>query len=224
MESIFIPPTLEAPFSLKLATEWSRPLATGGSFTLANERAIVRDSRGRIYQERWILVPKGGDIKSEMNVFQITDPAKHTWYNCSTRTKVCELLPYNNNSKALYQPRRGNSGPLPNGRGFSQEDDLGADTIEGTETHGYRETITINAGAMGNDEPMTSMREFWFSEQLGINLRSVVDNPQSGKQVFTVKELSMSEPDPAFFKVPAGYRVVNHLESADRPNVKPVGP
>ncbi len=77
---------------------------------------------------------------------------------------------------------------------------------------------------MGNDEPMTSIREFWFSEQLGINLRSVVDNPQSGKQVFTVKDLSMSEPDPAFFKVPAGYRVVAHLESADRPNVKPVGP
>ena len=224
MESIFIPPTLEAPFSLKLAAEWSRPLATGGSFTLANERAIVRDSRGRIYQERWILVPKGGDIKSELNVFQITDPAQHTWYNCSTRTKICELLPYNDSSKARYQPRIGKSGPLPDGRGFTQVDDLGVDTIEGMEAHGYRETCTFNPGTMGNDQPMISMREFWFSEQLGINLRSIVDSPQSGKQVFTVKELSTSEPDPAYFNIPSEYRVVNHLETGDRPNVKPVEP
>jgi hypothetical protein len=71
---------------------------------------------------------------------------------------------------------------------------------------------------------MISIREFWFSEQLGINLRSIVDNPQSGKQLFTVTELSTSEPDPAFFQIPAGYRVVNHLETGDRPTVKPVGP
>jgi hypothetical protein len=49
-------------------------LNNSGSFTLANERRIVRDAYGRIYQERWILVPKGGSYKSHMNVFQITDP------------------------------------------------------------------------------------------------------------------------------------------------------
>lgn len=224
MESIFIPPLKDAPFSLKLAAEWSRPLATGGTFTLANERAIVRDSQGRIYQERWILVPKGGDFKSQMNVFQITDPNQHIWYNCSTRTKICELLPYNAQSEVDYQPLIAKSGPLPRGRGFVQEEDLGVDTVEGMEAHGYRETSTINPGAMGNDQRMISMREFWFSQRLGINLRSIVDNPQSGKQVFTVTELSTSEPDPAFFKIPAGYRVVNHLETGDMPTVKPVGP
>lgn len=224
MESIFIPPKLNAPFSLKLAAEWSRPLATGGSFTLANERAIVRDSKGRIYQERRILVPKDGDFKSEMNVFQITDPRQHIWYNCSTRSKICELLPYNENAEAQYMPRIGNTGPLPHGRGFNQVDDLGVETIEGLEAHGYRETCLFNIGAMGNDVPMTSIREFWFSERLGIDLKSIVDNPQSGKQLFTVKELSTSEPDSAYFRIPEGYRVVNHLETGDLPNVKPVGP
>ncbi len=224
MESIYISPKTKAPFGMKLAAEWSRPLATGGTFTLANERAIVRDSKGRIYQERWILVPKGGDIKSEMNVFQITDPWQHTWYNCSTRTKICELLPYNDSADARYVPRLGKCGSLPDGRGFTQVDDLGLDTIDGFESHGYRETITFNPGTMGNDLPMTATREFWFSEGLGINLRSIVDNPQSGRQVFTVKELSTSEPDPNYFKIPAGYRVVNHLETGDRPSVKPVGP
>ena len=87
MESIFVPPKAGAPFSLTLATEWSRPMGNGGTFTLANERRIVRDSKGRIYQERWILVPKGSKIKSQMDVFQITDPEQHTWYNCITALK-----------------------------------------------------------------------------------------------------------------------------------------
>jgi hypothetical protein len=100
MESIYISPKTNAPFSLNLGAEWSRPMATGGTFTLANERAIVRDSRGRIYQERWNLVPKGGDVKSVMTVFQITDPWQHTWYNCSVYRKVCELLPYNDSADA----------------------------------------------------------------------------------------------------------------------------
>jgi hypothetical protein len=218
MESIYISPKSRAPFTMKLAAEWSHPLATGGTFTLANERGIARDSRGRIYQERWILVPKGGDIKSEMNVFQITDPEQHTWYNCWTRKKVCELMQYDGVTTTTYQPRLRPSGPLPDGRGFVQAEDLGVGSVQGMETHGYRETTTLNPGTFGNDRPMVAMREFWFSSRLGINLSSIVDNPQTGKQVFTVKELSTSEPDPALFQVPDDYKVV------DRRRVEPANP
>jgi hypothetical protein len=223
MESIYVSPKRGAPFSLKLGAEWSHPLATGGSFTLANERAIVRDSKGRIYQERWILVPKGGDIKSEMNVFQITDPEQHTWYNCWTQKKVCELMRYDDVTTAVYSPRLHPSGPLADGKGYVQSEDLGAGTVQGLETHGYRETTTFNPGTMGNDREMVNVREFWFSTQLGINLSSIVDNPQTGKQVFTVKELSTSEPEPSYFQVPEGYRVVDHREGTDMP-IRPVRP
>jgi hypothetical protein len=209
MESIYISPKPGAPFSLKLAAEWTHPLATGGSFTLANERGIARDSRGRIYQERWLLVPKGGDVKSEMNVFQITDPEQHTWYNCWTRKKVCELMRYDEAATAVYRPRLRRPGPLPDGKGYVQAEDLGIGTVQGMETHGYRETTTFNPGTMGNDREMVSMREFWFSDRLAINLSSIVDNPQTGKQVFTVRELTTSEPDPKLFEVPEGYTVVD---------------
>ena len=210
MESIFVPPKPGAPFSMTLATEWSRPMANGGSFTLANERHIVRDSKGRIYQERWILVPKGGKIKSEMNVFQITDPDQHTWYNCEVSSKVCELLFYRHGTQDTYLPATTTSGPLPDGSGFRTHEDLGVSTTVGVDTHGYRETLTINEGVMGNDRPMVSVREFWYSARLGFNLISIVDDPQSGKQVFMVKELSTSEPDLSYFEVPEGYKVVDH--------------
>lgn len=210
MQSIFIPPKAGAPFSLTLDTEWTRSMDNGGTFTLVNERHIVRDSKGRIYQERWILVPKGGRVKSEMNVFQITDPELHTWFNCEVRTKVCELLEYRLTTADIYQPPIGRSGPLPNGNGFRTHEDLGASTTLGVNTHGYRESTTINEGVMGNDKPMVSMREFWYSPDLGLNLISMVDEPQSGKQVFTVKDLTTSEPDLSYFLVPAGYTVVDH--------------
>jgi hypothetical protein len=222
MESIVITPKANAPFNLMLAAEWSHPLATGGTFTLANERRIARDSKGRIYQERWLLVPKGGDIKSEMNVFQLTDPERHTWYNCWTRKKVCDLFKYSDTTQATYQPRIGRSGPLPDGRGFTQADDLGEGSLAGLETHGYRETVTFNPGTMGNDQPMIATREFWFSPQLAINLSSIVDNPQTGKQVFTVKDLSTSEPDPSLFAVPADYRVVDRRNETDPPVSYPI--
>lgn len=210
MESIFIPPKPNAPFSLTLATEWTRSLGSGGSFTVANERRIVRDSTGRIYQERWILVPKGGKLKSWMDIFQITDPVQHTWYNCQTKSKICELLPYSRLAETTYKPAIFPSGPLPDGSGFRQHEDLGAGSADGVDTHGYRETTTINAGVMGNDQPMVTVREFWFSPQLGIDLVSKVDTPDTGKQFFTVKNLTTSEPEPSFFAIPEGYSVVDH--------------
>ena len=215
MESIFIPPKPNAPFTLTLGTEWSRPLGNGGSFTLVNERKIVRDSAGRIYQERWILVPKGGKAKSWMDIFQITDPAQHTWYNCATASKICELLNYSLSTDTAYKPAIFASGPMPNGNGFRQHEDLGRGSAAGAETHGYRETTTINPGVMGNDQPMVTSREFWYSPQLGIDLLSTVDSPTSGKQVFTVKDLSTSEPETSYFAIPEGYTVVDHTHEKE---------
>ena len=212
MQSIFVPPKAGAPFSLTLATEWTRPLASGGTFSLVNERKIARDAAGRIYQERWILVPKGSAIKSQMNVFQITDPEMHTWYNCEPATKVCELLKYRLTTEDTYLPGTGASGPLPDGHGSRLHEDLGTNTVEGVETHGYRETLTLNPGVMGNDVPMVTTREFWWSPELALNLVSIVDSPQAGNQAFTVKGLSTSPPEPALFVVPDDYKILDHRE------------
>ena len=213
MESIFIPPKPGAPFSLKLGAEWARPMATGGSFTLVNERRIVRDARGRIYQERWVLVPKDGQVKSFMNVFQITDPEQHTWYNCQVRAKVCELLTYHLTTEDTYEPPVGKTGTLVNGRGTRTHEDLGTRSVLSVETHGYRETTTLKPGVMGNDAPMVTVREFWYAPDLGINLRSRVETPQTGLQVFTVKDLTLGEPEATWFVVPEEYKVVDHRDA-----------
>ncbi len=211
MESIFIPPKPDAPFSFTLDAEWTRPLGNGGSFTLVNERRIVRDSKGRIYQERAALVPKNTDAKSFVTTIQITDPDTHTWYNCIVATKVCDLYSYQLSSTDNFQPLTGNTGASPGGKVSHRHEDLGVSSTLGEDTHGYRETDTIEPGVVGNDKPMVTTREFWYSPHLAVNLISIVDSPLSGKQVFTAKELTTSEPAPSLFEVPADYKIADHL-------------
>lgn len=209
MQSIFVPPILSAPFTLTLSTDWSRPLGNGGTMTLSNQRHIARDSHDRIYQERWVLVPKDGPIKSTLNVIQVMDPAQHTLHTCFVARKTCELVTYNLLSTTNYEPHIGISGPLPNNSGNRTVESLGVADTAGVSTTGTRTTVTFNPGQLGNDRPMVTTREFWYSPHLGLNLRSDVEDPRSGHQVFRASEVTTSEPDPRLFEVPAGYRVVD---------------
>ena len=210
LQSIHVPLIKNAPFSLTLATEWARPMTNGGSFTVVNSRPIKRDRDGRLYEERWELIPKGGAFSSSMTYIQIADPALRTLYNCNVRRHLCELLTVSSLESKLLPPSSFQSGPLANGKGTRQHEDLGAQTFAGLPVHEYRDTTVLVPGALGNDLPMSIVRDFRYSAELGINLTSTLTNPQSGHQAFTVTDINTNDPDPAFFQVPSGYKVVDH--------------
>jgi len=209
LQSIYIPPLLNAPFTAIVHTEWSRPIPGGGSFTAVNQRRVARDSHGRIYEERWLLVPKDGKEKSEMNVIQIADPSAHTLYNCFISQRQCQLLLYTESATSIYTPATARTGPLPNNQGFSTHEDLGVRDIDSVETHGSRDTTTLNPGVFGNDRPLVTTREFWHSSSLGINLLSILDSWRTGKQTFTLTDVSISEPDFKLFELPEGFEVID---------------
>jgi hypothetical protein len=212
LESIVIPPKTNAPFSLLLQTEWVKTLSDGGTMTMENERRIARDSKGRIYQERWYLVPKNGTQKSAMNVIQIADPNTHTAYNCFMLVEPhrCALLNYTPSVNAVYNFERPSaSGTLPDEAGSTIHDNLGKQLLNGLETIGSKDSVVYNPGVYGNDRKMTVEREFWYSPQLGINLLSKRSDPRFGTQTFTVTNLILSEPDQRLFEVPAGFEIVD---------------
>ncbi len=184
-----------------------------GTYTLVNRRPIRRDSAGRIYQERRLLTPKGGEIPSRMSWIQIADPNTHTLYQCNAFQHVCELLTYSGSADVHYQPSLFKSGPLANGKGTRTHEDLGGSERAGVPVHGYRDTTTLNPGVMGNDLPMTTVREFYYAAELEINLSSVLDAPQVGRETFTAEELSTNDPDPSLFEPPQGYTVVDHRKT-----------
>ncbi len=217
LESIYIPALTGAPFTATVHTEWMRFTPDGGSFTLVNQRPIARDHDGRIYEERWTLVPKEGNYKSQKTTIQIGDPTAHTLYNCFmfNKPRNCFLGSFNETTTAVYKPAIAKSGPIPNTDAFTTHEDLGVDSIDGIEVVGTRDTITYNKGAIGNDRPISVKREFWYAPSLGINLRSEVNDPSFGKQIFTVTDINLSEPDPRLYELPAGFPVIDHRKPPD---------
>lgn len=209
LESIVIPPIPNAPFTATLQTEWVRYAGEGATVTVINERHIARDGLGRIYEERWDLVPKYGKIKSQMEWIQIADPQQRTLYNCSIRKQVCELRHYDpTKDLTAAVPRK----PIPlgaTGNDRYRVEDLGTMNIAGIEVLGRRENRTIEVGSMGNDQPLQATNETWHSQELGLNLLSIRTSPMFGKQTFTVTELSATEPEPQLFQLPTGYKVVD---------------
>jgi hypothetical protein len=212
MESIVVPEKPQAPFTMVLETEWIRVLADGGTITSVNKRRIARDASGRVYQERWFLVPKNGNVESQMTTIQIADPKTHQLYNCflfGAKKNLCELLNFEPSSVAVNTAEKNVAGDLPDNQGSFAHEFLGRQFISGVETLGVRDSTTYNPGVFGNDRKVTVERELWYSPQLELNLLSVRNDPRTGKQTFTARDVVLGDPDPALFGIPPGFQVVD---------------
>jgi hypothetical protein len=86
---------------------------------------------------------------------------------------------------------------------------LGRREIEGVTAEGTRTTITIPAGAIGNERALESTSERWFSPDLRIVILSDSLDPRFGKTTYQLTRVIRNEPESELFEVPAGYRVVD---------------
>jgi len=217
MESIVVSAKPQAPFTLTLETGWVRMLGDGGTITSVNKRRIARDAAGRVYQERWLLVPKNGNVESQMTTVQVADPSAHTLYNCfflGAKKNICELKTYIPMTPAVNTTGKTVSGDLPENRGSFVHEDLGKQFVSGVETVGVRDARTYNPVVFGNDRKVRVEREVWYSPQLDLNLLSTRSDPRTGKQTFTATNVTLGDPDPALFELPAGFKVTDIRQTA----------
>ncbi len=91
-----------------------------------------------------------------------------------------------------------------------QVERLGERQMEGVRAEGTRRTLTIPAGAIGNDRPIVSVTEEWRSPELQVVLLRTIRDPQIGDITYKLTNLSRSEPLATLFEVPDGYRVIDH--------------
>jgi hypothetical protein len=180
--SIFIPNIANAPFTATVNTEWVRVLPDNTRITLVNHRLIARDSAGRIFQERRLLVPKNGQQPSVITQTEIRDPVLKQQYICRPSANTCQVE-FRQPIVSALQPPLGTKPPGAPERVEPEVQPLGTQTIGGVETIGTRETVVIPAGEIGNDSAIKTMREFWFSPKLGLDLVSVRDDPRFDTQL-----------------------------------------
>jgi hypothetical protein len=181
--------------------EWTRTLEDGTTVTTHTTALLARDSQGRMYRENHHFVPL--DKKSPVYQVNIYDPVTRSQTNCSTRAMQCIIQDYKPRTFFETTP----AGTIDNGNRFLARESLGSQVIEGIYTNGTRETTTVNPGVLGNDRPLISTREFWYSDELQTNLSVTRADPRNGKQAIWISNISRSEPDSHLFEIPIGYTV-----------------
>ena len=84
---------------------------------------------------------------------------------------------------------------------------LGKQTIEGIECEGTRTTTTLPAGAIGNENPIQTVRESWYSPELQMTIMTKQTDPRFGESIYRVTSIVRAEPDAQLFTLPSDYTI-----------------
>ena len=202
---IFVTPIPANPFSATVNVERSFVQKDGGIAQLKTAREIGRDSRGRIFNQMRALVPASGNESPEVVGVHIYDPETRVTIMVNDRQHTFRKGTVNRPPEAVppsFLSASSGLNTLPQNQ-FTKEEDLGNKVIEGLAVHGVRQSQTIPAENGGKGVVITD--EYWYSEDLRINLVLKHNDPRTGGVAMTVTGIKRSEPDPARFEIPAGY-------------------
>jgi hypothetical protein len=102
----------------------------------------------------------------------------------------------------------------------TSSESLGQQTIEGVVAEGKRRTTTIPAGVMGNQRPITTISEEWFSPELQMIVSSTTKDPRMGETTYRLTNIQRTEPSATLFTLPPDYTV----KEFDKPEFLPRPP
>jgi hypothetical protein len=230
-------PVKGAPYAAQAVTETTQTLSDGNRITRKSTASVYRDSQGRTRREETMRAigpwAAGGD--PPQTVF-ISDPVAGVSYHLNPQTHVAHKLPMGKEGFFLSQAgppgststffsthtaRQGGTEVTVAGTAVAalavsggkiansdvKTESLGKQTIEGVEVEGTRSTITIPAGAIGNERPIESTSERWYSAQLQTVVMSKRSDPRFGETVYQLTNIQQGAQPQALFEVPSDYTV-----------------
>jgi hypothetical protein len=220
-------PVKGAPFSATQTTVHEQTLADGTVIKSTVEVQLWRDAEGRMRAES-TLKPAAGSTQQGhvVTVWNPLDGKAVTWVNgnqASNFASVIHLpeLQLNGMMGAAAPPAQGSSlrqrvasMPAPASANIRTET-LSPDTIAGLEVTGTRTTQVVPAGTVDNDRDFTVTSETWTSPELKTVVRQINSDPRTGTVTTELTNIDRSEPDPALFKPPAGYKMAENRDPAD---------
>jgi len=199
--TIVVPPVADEPFSATALIENRQIMPDGSTAVLRNVNLIGRDSRGRTHGEMRIWVPASSQAVPSLTEVLLYDPQTRTRTVCYTATHVATVL------------QRREPGDTPTAKISSslkvKVEDLGPTTLDGIVVEGTRRIVTIPSQASGTGAPMTVVDEYWYSADLHLNLLLRHIDPRAGERTVALSDIKREDPDPAFFEIPEGYRIID---------------
>ena len=200
---VFVTPIPNAPLLAVVDTQSTLLLKDGTTLNQKTLSAIARDRQGRIFNERRPMVPASSTETPPILSIHIYDPQTRTNTFLDPQQKVAWQNTLNRPPSTAPPDKR--SAPAS---AYVKEQDLGTRRIEGVDCHGIRDTQTIPADEGGSGKEVVVVDEYWYSEELRLNMLVIHQDPRTGEQTTTVTQVSRSEPDPAIFAVPSDYQII----------------
>jgi hypothetical protein len=84
---------------------------------------------------------------------------------------------------------------------------LGTAAVNGVSATGTQITDTIPAGAIGNAQPIQTVRATWISSELKVPVQMKSSDPRFGTSDMELTNIVQAEPNASLFVVPSGYTV-----------------
>ena len=207
---VYVTPIPGMPFSAVVRQEMTQVLKDGSFFQRKTSALIARDSQGRVHNESHEVLPVTATQDPGIMSIFLYDPNTRINYFLDPHTHVAQqrnppypppTVPPNN--WAQHEPA---GVVLP---ANVQEEDLGGDVLQGFVVHGYRRTVTVSEDLSGTGKPVNVMDEYWYSEELRLDLIMKHNDPRIGLLVIAVENVNVGEPPADLFEVSPEYKVVD---------------
>ncbi len=227
-------PTVKgAPYSAQAVNEMVQTLGDGNRITTSHSSMLYRDSQGRERREEG---SSDGTVRSIFitdpvdGASYVLQPHSKTAHKSPRRNVAFystggggEGAGVGRGGAAVMSDTRtfviNSSGSGPETFLFADQEvnyskvkpdveHLGTRTIEGVSAEGTRTTVTIPAGQIGNDQPIVTVTERWYSPELQVTVMNKRTDPRMGTTSYTLKNIIRSEPSPTMFEVPADYKLI----------------
>lgn len=219
-----------APYAADAVTETTQRLADGNQIRRKSTAQVFRDGEGRTRREQSLEAVGPWASGAAHKMIMINDPVSGVHYSLSPDTRTAIKMPAMGNAR--FDIKIGDEGapgfaanhnmiyslhgdPAADLHAIRKKavalgqqprtEQLGKRLIEGVEAEGTRTTMTIAAGAMGNDLPIETVSERWFSNDLKTVIMTRRNDPRTGETTYRLTGIRRGEPGRHLFEVPSDY-------------------
>jgi len=211
-----------APYSGVAVTQSTTTFSDGNRIVRNASTRYYRDGQGRTRVERGVGGDGAGNGSQSNAMITITDPVGGELYFFRTQSKIVEamtLSPGLMAARSAVAPAADRQVPfalMGIGMGIgaslsteasSTSTSLGQKVVNGVMATGTRTSRTIPAGVLGNEQPITSTVDEWFSPDLDVPVQITQKSSLGGDVTLNLTQLVRGEPAASLFAPPAGYTV-----------------
>lgn len=149
-------------------------------------------------------VPAGDAIKDRVRATVEANVAR-----AHAQASASQTITQSVEGPSVVMFRSSSSATLPHAslKGNMKTEALGKRSIEGVECEGTRVTVTIPAGAIGNDRPIDTVTETWRSPDLQLDVLRRHTDPRSGETTYRLIGVQRIEQPRSLFEIPSDFKV-----------------